>query len=81
MRVARRFGSVTLPIFRLGETQVLENTFRESGLLNVTVQAVSLSRHYSSSAETVQRLKETALLRGPIEKLDEPARGQAWAEN
>ena len=31
MGVARRFGSVPLPLFSLGETNVLENTFRESG--------------------------------------------------
>jgi ubiquinone/menaquinone biosynthesis C-methylase UbiE len=77
--VARRFGSTTPPLFSLGETHVLENTFRESGLLNTTVRAVNFRRHFSSAAEMIQRLKESAFLREPIEKLGE-ARGQAWAE-
>ena len=63
--VARQFGSKTpLPLFSLGETDVLENTFRESGLLNVTVRALNFRRHYSSTAEMIRRLKETAFLRG-----------------
>jgi ubiquinone/menaquinone biosynthesis C-methylase UbiE len=78
--VARRFGSAPLPLFSLGETDVLGSTFRESGLRVVTVRAVSVCRHFSSTAEMVQRLKETAFLRGPIEKLGEVEREQAWAE-
>ena len=78
--VARRFGSAPLPLFSLGETDVLENTFRESGLRDVTVRALSFRRHFSSTAEMIRRLKETAFLRGPIEKLGEAQREQAWAE-
>jgi SAM-dependent methyltransferase len=80
MGVARRFGSVPLPLFSLGEAKVLESTFRESGLLDVTVRAVSFGRHFSSATEMIPRLKETAFLRGPIEKLGEAERKQAWAE-
>jgi ubiquinone/menaquinone biosynthesis C-methylase UbiE len=80
LSVARRFGSAPLPLFSIGETDVLENAFRESGLLNVTVRAVSFMRHFSSTAEMIRSLKETAFLRGPIEKLGEPEREQAWAE-
>jgi ubiquinone/menaquinone biosynthesis C-methylase UbiE len=80
MGVARRFGSAPLPLFSLGETDVLENIFRESGLLDVTVRALSFSRRFSSAAEMIRRLKETAFLRGPIEKLDEAEREQAWVE-
>jgi ubiquinone/menaquinone biosynthesis C-methylase UbiE len=80
LSVAHRFGSAPLPLFSLGETDVLENTFRESGLLNITVRAVNFSRHFSSTAEMIRRLKETAFLRGPIEKLGEARREQAWAE-
>jgi len=78
--VAHRFGSAPLPLFSLGETHVLENAFRESGLRDVTVRAVSVRRHFSSTAEIIQRLKEAAVLRGPIEKLGEAQREQAWAE-
>jgi ubiquinone/menaquinone biosynthesis C-methylase UbiE len=78
--IAHRFGSAPLPLFSLGETDVLENTFRESGLRDVTVRALSLSRHFSSAPEMIRRLKETAFLRGPIEKLGEAQREQAWAE-
>ena len=78
--VARRFGSAPLPLFSLGETDVLDNTFRESGLLNITVRPVNFRRHYSSTAEVIRRLKESAFLRQPIEKLGAAERQQAWAE-
>jgi ubiquinone/menaquinone biosynthesis C-methylase UbiE len=78
--VAHRFGSAPLPLFSLGETGVLENTFRESGLRDVTTRGLSFSRHFSSTTEMIQRLKETAFLRGPIEKLGEAEREPAWAE-
>jgi ubiquinone/menaquinone biosynthesis C-methylase UbiE len=78
--VARRFGSTPPPLFSLGEADVLENTFRESGLLDITVRPVNFSRHYSSTAEIIRGLKEGALLRQPIEKLGEAEREQAWAE-
>jgi ubiquinone/menaquinone biosynthesis C-methylase UbiE len=78
--IARRFGSAPLPLFSLSETDVLENNFRESGLRDVTVRALSFRRHFSSIAEMIRRLKETAFLRGPIEKLGEAQREQAWAE-
>lgn len=80
LSVAHRFGSAPLPLFSLGETDVLENTFKESGLRDVTVRALRFSRHFSSTAEMIRRLKETAFLRGPIEKLGEAQREQAWAE-
>jgi ubiquinone/menaquinone biosynthesis C-methylase UbiE len=78
--VAHRFGGAPLPLFSLGETVVIENTFRESGLRDVTVRALSFSRRFSSTAEMIRRLKETAFLRGPIEKLGEAEREQAWVE-
>jgi ubiquinone/menaquinone biosynthesis C-methylase UbiE len=80
MDVARCFGSAPLPLFSLGETNVLESTFRESGLHDVTVRSASISRHFSSTAEMIRRLKETAFLRVPIEKLAEAEREQAWTE-
>ena len=80
LAVARRFGSTTLPLFSLGETSVLESTLREGGFFDVTVRAVSFARHYSSSAEMMRRLKETAFLRGAVEKLAAAEREQAWAE-
>ena len=64
----------------LGKTDVLDNTFRESGLLNITVRPVNFRRHYSSTAEVIRRLKESAFLRQPIEKLGAAERQQAWAE-
>jgi ubiquinone/menaquinone biosynthesis C-methylase UbiE len=78
--VARRFGSAPLPLFSLGESNVLENSFKDGGLLNVTVQEVTFRRHFSSTPELIRRLKESAFLRQPIEKLGEADREQAWVE-
>ena len=78
--VARRFGSAPLPLFSLGASNVLENSFKDSGLLNVTVQEVTFCRHFSSIPELIRRLKESAFLRQPIEKLGEAEREQAWVE-
>ena len=78
--VARRFGSTPLPLFALGETRVLEKTFDDSGFLNVTVRTVDFRRHFSSLSEMMRRLKESAFLRQPIEKLGAAEREQAWME-
>jgi ubiquinone/menaquinone biosynthesis C-methylase UbiE len=78
--VARRFGSTPLPLFALGETRVLEKTFDDSDFLNVTVRAVDFRRHFSSVSEMMRRLKESAFLRQPIEKLSAAEREQAWVE-
>jgi SAM-dependent methyltransferase len=80
LNVAHRFGSAPLPLFSLGESNTLETRFRESGLLDVTVRAISFSRHFSSTAEIIQSLKESAILRGPLERLSEAEREPAWAE-
>ena len=80
LEVARRFGSTAPRLFSLGETDVLENTFRDGGFVNVTVRAANFRRHYSSTAEIIRRLKEGALLREPIEKLGKAEREAAWAE-
>jgi len=76
----RDFGSKGPPLFALSESHVLESAFRESGLRNVAVHAVSFNRHFSSAAEIIQRLKETAFLQAPFEKLEDAAREQAWTE-
>lgn len=78
--VARRFGSKPLPLFVLGESIVLENTFKDCGFHKVAVRAVNHRRHFSSTAEIFQSLKESAFLRQPIEKLGETEREQAWLE-
>jgi ubiquinone/menaquinone biosynthesis C-methylase UbiE len=78
--VARRFGSTPPPLFVLGESDVLENTFRDSGFLNVIIRAVNFRRHFSSIPELIRRLKESAFLRQPIEKLGKAEREQAWVE-
>jgi len=77
---ARRFGGTPPPLFSLGETDLLENTFTDNGFLTVTVRAVNFRRHISSVPELIRRLKESAFLRQPIEKLGESERELAWVE-
>jgi hypothetical protein len=45
--VAHQFGGTPLPPFSLGETDVLENAFRKSGLHDIIVRAQSLNRRFS----------------------------------
>jgi ubiquinone/menaquinone biosynthesis C-methylase UbiE len=78
--VARRFGGTPPPLFVLGETDVIENTFTGSGFLNVTVRAVTFHRHFSSLPELIRGLKESAFLRQPIERLSEAERERAWVK-
>ncbi len=80
LAVARHFGSPTPALFSLGDSGVLEKTFSESGLRDIIVRAVNFRRHYPSTADMMRRLKEGAVLRAPIDKLDEPEREQAWME-
>jgi len=80
LNVARRFGGTPLPLFVLGEGNVLENTFKDCGFHNVAVRAVNHRRQFSSIAEIFHSLKESAFLRQPIEKLGETERDQAWLE-
>jgi ubiquinone/menaquinone biosynthesis C-methylase UbiE len=60
LSVTRGFGCETPALFSLGETDALEKAFKESDLRNINVQPVSLSRHFSSTAEMTRRLKESA---------------------
>ena len=78
--VARRFGSTSLPLFSLGETDVLQNIFRDGGFLNVTVRPAKFHRHFSSTEEMIRKLKESAFLRQPIEKLSAADRERAWVD-
>lgn len=77
LTVARRLGSSVSSIFALGEPRVLEDTFREGGLLNITVHAVSTRRHFSSVAELIQSLRGVTFLREPMSNLSEDKREQA----
>jgi hypothetical protein len=46
----------------------------------VLVQEVTFCRHFSSIPGLIRRLKESAFLRQPIEKLGEVECEQAWVE-
>ena len=45
------FRKHPLPLFSLGETDVFENTFREGGLRNVTIRALSINKVISPPPE------------------------------
>lgn len=77
--VAHRHGRRMPPMFVLGEHRLLEDSFKNGGFQNVSVQAVTTHRRFSSSAEVIRQLKEDFPGRSIIE-LPDSKREQAWAE-
>jgi ubiquinone/menaquinone biosynthesis C-methylase UbiE len=80
LTVVRRFGGLAPSMFSLSDPQRLRDAFQDGGFSDITVQAVSFQRHLSSAAEAIQGLQNAIFLRGPMAKLGDIEREQAWAE-
>ena len=80
LTVVRRFGGVVPSMFSLGESQLLRDAFRDGGFPDIAVHAVSFQRHLSSAVEATQSLQNAIFLRGPLAKLSDIERDQAWTE-
>jgi hypothetical protein len=61
------------PLFSLGETNLLENTIRESGLLNISLGTGNSRRNFLSTAKVT-------LLREAIQNFSKAERAPAWTE-
>ncbi|HEU4342197.1 MAG TPA: methyltransferase domain-containing protein [Candidatus Binatia bacterium] len=78
--IVRRMGGKTGPHFSLGNPQRLRDIFRDAGFHDITVNKVSVERHFASAVDAIRRLRDAIFIRQPMAKLVERAREQAWAE-
>ena len=67
-------------MFSLSDPQRLRDAFRDGGFPDIAVHAVSFQRHLSSAAEAIQSLRNAIFLQGPLVKLGDIEREQAWTE-
>jgi hypothetical protein len=68
-------------MFALGDPGALEDVYRRAGLLDLSVQELSIKRHFSSAADTVKNMRKGAGdLKELMNQLSEADRELAWAE-
>lgn len=82
-----RLGNIPPPVpgepwmYALGNPGTLEDCFRQAGFLNLSVQAASIPRRFQSAAAAVENMKKAAVdIREFMNRLNEAAHEQAWAE-
>ena len=78
--IVRRLGGKSGPHFSLGNPQRLRDIFRDGGFHDITVNTVSVPRHFASAADAIRRLRDAIFLRQPMAKLRDREREQAWGE-
>jgi SAM-dependent methyltransferase len=87
LEIVHRIGGMAPPppeqpgMFALGGPGVLEGTFRNSRLRDVSVCAVAIQRKFSSLADAIKTLKgSNAVLQNLLATLNDADQGQAWKE-
>ena len=86
-KIVQRLGNIPPPspgepwMYALGEPGALDNVYRRSGFLNVSVQALRIQRRFPSAADTIRTMRNSAGdLRELMNRLNEAERERAWAE-
>ncbi len=68
-------------MYALGEAEVLENLYSTAGFLDVSVHAVSTTRHFPSASDVIRTMRNNAGDTGQLmDGLNEANREVAWAE-
>ena len=87
LAIVRRVGNMATPppeqpgMFALAGPGVLEETFRKSGLHDVSVCPVAIRRKFSSLAEAIQSMKGAfAVLQDLLVTLNDADQDRAWKE-
>lgn len=88
LAVVRRRAKIPSPAetrpaaFALAQREVIEDVYRRAGFHDVAVQAVSLRRHFRSTADAVDALKEFSpfFLRDLMAELTDADRDLVWSE-
>jgi ubiquinone/menaquinone biosynthesis C-methylase UbiE len=85
--IVQRLGNIPPPapgepwMYALGDPRVLEDVYKRAGFLNVSVQPVPIQRRFASSAEAIERMRNSAGdLRELVSRLNEAERERAWVE-
>jgi hypothetical protein len=83
--IVRRVGSMAPPpseqpgMFALAGPGILAETFKKSGLHDVSVCPVTIRRKFSSLAEAIKSMKESfAFLQDLLAKLNDADQDRAW---
>ena len=68
-------------MYAIGEAEVLENLYSTAGFLDVSVRAVSTTRHFPSASDVIRTMRNNAGDTGQLmDGLNEANREVAWAE-
>ena len=68
-------------MFALSGPGMLEECYQKAGFRDVTVRAVSVQRHFPSTAEAIKAMKGSfPRLQVLLNKLSDADRAQAWSE-
>ncbi|HEY2922993.1 MAG TPA: methyltransferase domain-containing protein [Candidatus Binatia bacterium] len=85
--IIRRVGNIPPPapgepwMYALGDPRALEDVYERAGFLNVSVHAVPIQRRFASTAEAIERMRNSAGdLRELVSRLNEAERERAWVE-
>jgi ubiquinone/menaquinone biosynthesis C-methylase UbiE len=87
LSIASRLAKIPLPalgqpgLFALSGQGVLEECYTKAGFRDVAVRAVSVQRHFRSTAEAVSAMKDSfPRLQALMDKLSDTERELAWRE-
>jgi len=85
--IVQRLGNIPPPspgepwMFALGEPGALENLYRRTGFLNVSVHTIPIQRRFPSAADAIRRMRNGAgEMRELMNRLNETEREKAWVE-
>ena len=85
--IVQRLGNIPPPspgepwMFALGEPGALEDLYRRTGFLNVSVHTIPIQRRFPSAADDIRRMRNGAGdMRELMNRLNETERERAWVE-
>ena len=85
--IVQRLGNIPPPspgepwMFALGEPGALEDLYRRTGFLNVSVHTIPIQRRFPSAADAIRRMRNGAGdMRELMNRLNETERERAWVE-
>ena len=85
--IVQRLGNIPPPspgepwMFALGDPGALEDLYRRTGFLNVSVHTVPVQRRFPSAADDIRRMRNGAGdMRELMKRLNETERERAWVE-